>query len=118
MTEVVIINLIDILINGSIILITYFIKGIIYVTIGLVYLILQPIDALILEYLPPLSEAFTGVATFLNLIGNSIGWAISLAGLSTATITLIIAYYTFKLSAPILMYFIKLALAWYDKIKG
>lgn len=110
--------LIDTLIAGATELITAIITGSIYVVVGLVYIILAPIDAMILEYLPDLSNAFTAVADMLNLIGQGIGWAISVTGLSSATITLIVAYYSFKLTAPMFMYMIKLVLAWYDKIKG
>lgn len=111
-------NLVQILLAGSSELVTGFLKTAIWVIVGLVYLILQPIDSMILQYLPSLSNAFTAVADLLNLIGNSIGWAISVAGLSTATITLIVAYYAFKLTAPLFLYMIKLALAWYDKLRG
>ena len=111
-------GLIDTLKNGAIELITTFISGAIYVIVGLIYIILAPIDELILQYLPDLSNAFTAVADLLNLIGQGIGWAISVSGLSTATITLIVAYYTFKLTAPVLLYMIKLALNWYNKLKS
>jgi hypothetical protein len=105
-------------IAGASELVTTFLKTTIYIIVGLTYVILQPIDAIILQNLPSLSNAFTAFADVLNLIGNSIGWAISCAGLSTATISLIVAYYAFKLTAPMFMYMIKLALAWYDKIRG
>jgi hypothetical protein len=105
-------------IAGASELVTVFLKTTVYIILGLTYLILQPIDAMILQFLPDLSNAFTGVADFLNLISGSIGWAISVAGLSSATITLIVAFYVFKLTAPMFMYMLKLALAWYDKIRG
>ena len=111
-------GLIDTLKNGAIELITTFISGAIYVVVSLVYIILAPIDELILQYLPDLSNAFTAVADLLNLIGQGIGWAISVSGLSTATITLIVAYYTFKLTAPVLLYMLKLALSWYNNLKS
>ncbi|MDD4706413.1 MAG: hypothetical protein PHS24_04305 [Bacilli bacterium] len=114
----IVVYLIDTLVVGATELISVFLKGSIYVILGLIYLILQPIDSLILEYLPDLSNAFTAVGNVLNLIGNSMGWVISVSGLSSATISLIIAYYVFKLTAPVALYMIKLALAWYDKLRG
>ena len=92
-------------------------KGIISLIIGLVNLILTPIDNLILTALPNLSNALTAVGNFLNLISNGIGWAVSLTGLSNEALSLIVMYFTFKLTAPMLFYMIKLALSWYNKLK-
>ena len=92
-------------------------KGIIKLIIGLVTLILAPIDNLIQSALPQLSSALTAVGNFLNLISNGIGWAISLTGLSSNAISLIVAYYAFTLTTPMLFYMIKLALSWYNRLK-
>lgn len=92
-------------------------KGVIKLIISLVNVILTPIDAIIVSVLPDLSNAFTAIGSFLSIISSGIGWAVSLTGLSSATISLIVAYYTFKLTAPFLFYMIKLALSWYNKIK-
>lgn len=92
-------------------------KGIIKLIIGLVSLILSPIDNLIQSALPQLSSAFTAIGNFLNMISGGIGWAISLTGLSSNAISLLVAYFTFTLTAPMLFYMIKLALAWYNRLK-
>ena len=92
-------------------------KGIISLIIGLVSLILTPIDNLILTALPNLSNALTAVGNFLNLISNGIGWAVSLTGLSNEALSLIVMYFTFKLTALMLFYMIQLALSWYNKLK-
>ena len=91
--------------------------GIFKLIIGLVSIILSPIDALITNALPSLDNALTAVANFFNYIGSSIGWVISLTGLSSETLSLIVLYFTFKLTAPMLFYIIKLALSWYNKLK-
>ena len=91
--------------------------GIFKLIIGLVSLILTPIDALITSALPSLDNALTAVASFFTYIGSSIGWVISLTGLSSETLSLIVLYFTFKLTAPMLFYMIKLALSWYNKLK-
>ena len=83
--------------------------GIIKLIVGLVSVILTPIDNLISSALPELSSAFTSIGNFLNIISSGIGWAISLTGLSSSAISLIVAYYTFTLTAPMLFYMIKLA---------
>lgn len=92
-------------------------KGIMKLIIGLVTLILAPIDLLIQSALPQLSSAFTAIGNFFNLISGGIGWAISLSGLSSEAISLLVAYYVFTLTAPMLFYMIKLALAWYNRLK-
>lgn len=91
--------------------------GIFKLIIGLVSIILTPIDLLITNALPSLDNALTGVASFFTYIGSSIGWVISLTGLSSETLSLIVLYFTFKLTAPMLFYMIKLALSWYNKLK-
>lgn len=92
-------------------------QGVIGLIVSLVSVILSPIDALITSALPDLSNALTAIGAFFNLIGNGIGWAISVTGLSSNTISLIVMYYVFKLTAPMLFYMIKLALSWYNKLK-
>lgn len=91
--------------------------GIFKLIISLVTLILTPIDNIILSLLPDLSNALTSIGNFFNLVGQSIGWSISLLGLSSETISLVVLYFTFKLTAPIMFYMIKLALSWYNKLK-
>lgn len=91
--------------------------GIIKLIVGLVSLILTPIDNLIQSVLPQLSSAFTAIGNFLNIIASSIGWCISLTGLSSQAISLIVAYFTFTLTAPLMFYMIKLALSWYNRLK-
>lgn len=92
-------------------------KGIIGLIIGLVSIILAPIDNLILSVLPDLSNAFTSIGNFFAIISNGIGWVISATGLSNEALSLIVMYFTFKLTAPLMFYMIKLALSWYNKLK-
>ncbi|MBQ3021688.1 MAG: hypothetical protein IJD92_05655 [Bacilli bacterium] len=91
--------------------------GVIKLIVGLVSLILSPIDSIIISALPNLSNALSAVGSFLNLIAQGVGWAVSATGLSNETLSLIVMYFTFKLSAPMLFYMIKLAISWYDKLK-
>ena len=91
--------------------------GIIKLIVGLVSVILTPIDNLISSALPDLSNVLNSVSSFLNIATQSIGWVISLTGISNTVISIIVMYYGFKLTAPLLFYFIKLALSWYNKLK-
>lgn len=91
--------------------------GVIKLIVSLVSVILTPFDNLIQSALPELSSALTAVGNFLNLISSGIGWVISLTGLSAEAIGLIVAYFVFALTAPMLFYMIKLALSWYNRLK-
>ena len=92
-------------------------KGIFKLIIGLVTLLLKPIDIAIATVLPGLSGAFSGVANYLNIIGSGIGWAVSVTGLSSSALSLLVAFFTFKLTLPVSFWLIKLAIKWYDKLK-
>ena len=92
-------------------------KGIISLIISLVNVILLPIDTLITSALPNLSNALNSVSSFLNIALQSIGWVISLTGLSSNCISMIVLYFGFSLTAPMLFYLIKLALSWYNRLK-
>lgn len=91
--------------------------GIFKLIIGLVSVILTPIDNLITNALPDLASALDSISSFLNICTQSIGWVISLTGIPPLAINLIVLYYGFKLTAPMLFYMIKLALSWYNKLK-
>lgn len=93
------------------------IMGILKLIIGLISLILTPIDNLITSALPDLSNALNSISAFLGYCTQSIGWVISLSGLSSTCISLIVTYFTFKLTAPMLFYMIKLVLSWYNRLK-
>ena len=91
--------------------------GIFNVVINLVSLILSPIDLLIENALPGLDSGINAIGTLFAYISGGVGWAISLVGLSGSAIGLIVTYYAFKLTTPMLFYLIKLAIQWYDKLK-
>lgn len=91
--------------------------GIFNVIISLVNVLLTPIDALIASSLPSLDNAINAIGQLFATIGVSIGWGISLVGISSECIALIVAYFVFKLTLPIAFYLVKTAIAWYDKLK-
>lgn len=92
------------------------INGIFKLIISLVSVLLAPIDTLITNYLPSLSVAINAVGSFLNICTQSIGWVLSCFGLSSTCISLIIIYFTFKLTVPLLIYVFKLAIKWYHML--
>lgn len=90
--------------------------GLIKLVISLVSIVMTPINALVNQYAPDISTYLSNIANFFGYITQYIGWGISLTGLSADTLTIIVIYFTFKLTAPLLVYVIKLALKWYRKL--
>ena len=93
------------------------IKGIFNLVIGLVNLILSPIDNLINNALPSIAAAISYINNFLDFIGDTIPWVLSWFHLPNAFISLLVGYWTFKLTLPLTIHTIKLAIKWWDKLK-
>lgn len=93
------------------------INGIFKLIMGLVNLLLLPIDTLITNYMPSLSSALDYVNDFFDTIGNFVPFVISYFGFSELVLNSIILIMTFILTVPLLVHTVKLALAWYNKLK-
>lgn len=91
--------------------------GIFKIIISLVSLLLTPIDNLISQFLPGLDEAFTMIGNLVQQLCNVIPWVMSWLGVSSVVVSLLVSYLTFKMSVPIVVHTVKLALKWYDKLK-
>lgn len=98
-------------------MISAILQGIMSLIISLVSIVLAPIDAIIVSVLPDISNAMSQFGTFMNYISTHIGWVVSFSGLSANAISLIVMFYGFKLTAPLLFYTVKLALKWYNRLK-
>lgn len=92
-------------------------KGIFSLITGLINLLLSPIDLIISSSLPGLNSALNSVGAFLSVCMRSIGWVLSVFGLSSECLSLIVTFFVFKLTVPITISTIKLAIRWYDKLK-
>lgn len=92
-------------------------SGIFKLIIGLVSIILSPIDALITSNLPGINDAISSFNILINYVINFIGYCIDATGLSSTAINLIIIYYGFILVVPLSVYTIKLAIRWYNALK-
>jgi len=98
-----------------------FIVFVFNVAISIVFLILKlilaPIDYLIQQFIPGLSDALTAVGDFLTLVATGLGWAVSAAGIPVASLALIATYWIFKLTLPWNIFLIKLAVKWFKALK-
>lgn len=92
-------------------------KGIFSLVISLVSLLLTPIDLAINSALPGVSTALTHISNFFNYIIGFIPWILSWFNLPGWFLTFVVGYWTFKLTVPLAIHTVKLALSWYDKIK-
>lgn len=91
--------------------------GIFKLVISLVNLLLAPIDLLIEQFLPNVSDALNSVSSFFNWVGNLLPWGVSWFGLDSKIIALFVSYITFELTVPLAIHTVKLAIKWYDKLK-
>lgn len=91
--------------------------GIFKIIISLVNLLLTPIDTLISQFLPGLDNAFAMIGSLVQQLCNIIPWVMSWLGVSSVVISLLVSYLTFKMSVPIVVHTVKLAIKWYDKLK-
>lgn len=93
------------------------INGIFKLIMALVNVLLAPIDLLIEQFLPDVAEALSYVSNFFDYIGGFIPWVISYTGLNEFVLTSIVNISVFILTVPLMVHVIKLALAWYNKLK-
>lgn len=87
------------------------------VVLMLLKLLLMPIDFLIEQSIPTLTTAFTAVGSYITAILTNIGWVLSITGIPAIAFGLIAAYWLFKLTLPVNVWFMKLAVNWYNKLK-
>lgn len=92
-------------------------QGIISLIMTLVDVLLSPIDLLIETFLPDLSSGISAIGSMFDYALTYVSYLVDMTLLSSSTISLIILYYTFKLTAPIAFSTVKLAISWYKSLK-
>lgn len=85
--------------------------------LNFIALLLQPIDKIILSLLPDVSNLFTLIGNLLEIIFSNAGWAISFLGLSHTAVNIVVTYLIISVTASYSVYFIKLAIKWYNNLK-
>lgn len=91
--------------------------GLFDIIISLVNVLLSPIDALISSAFPDIANGLNYVSAFFDYVCSIVPWAMSWFAFPATLIQFFIAYWTFKLTIPLAVHTVKLAIAWYDKIK-
>lgn len=93
------------------------INGVFKLIMALVNVLLLPIDTLIETFLPDVAEIIDYVGTFFDFIGDFIPFVISYTGLNQLVLAGIYNIFVFTLTVPLMVHVVKLALAWYNKLK-
>ncbi len=98
-------------------MINFILKGILSLVIGLINIILTPIDLLINSALPSVSEALNHVNSFFSTLGGVVPWLVSYTGISHETLTIYVDLIVFIFTLPLMVHAIKLAIKWYNSLK-
>lgn len=91
-------------------------KGIFKLIISLVSLILTPIDSLINSVFPSIANVLNTIDSFFSQILSFIPWILSWFHLPSYFITFVVGYWVFKLTVPLAIHTIKLAVKWYHML--
>lgn len=92
--------------------------AIIYILLGLIRIIMLPIDFIINQFIPNFSQLTTNIISFFETVTTYLGWAINAIPLNSIALALIVAFWTFKLSAPVIAWLLKLTFKWWRAVKG
>lgn len=96
---------------------SYIIHFVFSAVFTVINLVLLPINILIANYLPVLSSALSAVNSLFQSILSTVPFLVSLTMLPTLAIQMIVLYYSFALTLPFSIYFIKLCIKWYNILK-
>lgn len=97
--------------------ITAFIQLLLAIIITIVNIILIPIGYLIQTLVPDIDTGLQAIATYFDNATTYLSWAISLVGLPTSVIIVVISYYIAVLSSTIFIWIFKLAVIWWRAIR-
>lgn len=93
------------------------IKGIFSLITSLVNVILTPINLLITNFIPDLSNVFITIRGLFNILFQYSPWVLDAMLISSETISLFITLLTLRLTIPLTLSVIKLAIKWYNALK-
>lgn len=91
--------------------------GLLNLIAKVVGILLFPIDALLVSFLPDVSNVLTNITYYMNLPFQVMGWLFSLLHIPSACFTLIVSYWVFKYAITGAASGIKLAITLYQKFK-
>ena len=92
-------------------------KGVFKIVTKFINLLLSPINALIVTFLPGFNNVLSYISQFFNTASQYIGYIMNSLFIDSNVISFLILYWTFKLTFPLAVYTFKLCVKWYDKLK-
>lgn len=94
-----------------------FLNGVFNLVIGLVNVILLPLDTLIQTTIPGFSEVLNYVENLITMLLGFFPWILSWFNIPLVVLTWVASYYIAKFTLTLLIHPIKLALAWWRTLK-
>lgn len=85
--------------------------------IGLINILLSPIDAIIQAAFPAVASLLSSVNSMFTIASTGIGWVVGVSCLPPLAFQLLLSYYTFILTVPLAISSIKLVIRWYNALK-
>lgn len=92
-------------------------KGIFNIVTKFINILLTPINALIVSFLPGFNDMLSYISQFFNVATQYVGFITDSMFIDREVLSFLILYWTFKLTFPIAVYSIKLVVKWYNSLK-
>lgn len=92
-------------------------NGIFSLVIGLVSVILTPIDLVIEKLLPDVAYGLNSFNAAIDYVSEYFEWAVSWTFLHPEVLSFIVVTLTYHYTAPYVVSTIKLAIKWFEKLK-
>ena len=91
-------------------------NGLVSFLISIIKILLNPIETLITNNIPSLSTGLAAIGSLIDYIIDSMGFVLDVVGLSSTAIALIIAYWSFALTLPVVVWAVKVVVKWWHAL--
>ena len=92
-------------------------KGVFKIVTKFINILLSPINALIVSFLPGFNDMLSYITQFFTTASEYVGFITDSLFIDNNVLSFLILYWTFKLTFPIAVYSIKLVVKWYNSLK-
>lgn len=92
-------------------------KGVFKLVTKFINILLYPINALIVSFLPSFNDMLSYISDFFATSSEYIGFITDSLFIDSNVLSFLILYWTFKLTFPIAVSGIKLVVRWYNSLK-
>lgn len=92
-------------------------KGVFKLVTKFINILLYPINALIVSFLPSFNNMLGYISDFFTTASEYIGFITDSLFIDTNVLSFLILYWTFKLTFPLAVSSIKLVVKWYNSLK-